>query len=109
MRDKTIAKRLEKMLEILGPNGEHWCKGEYSKKNKAGDTCYCLVGGMHKVGLNKPSMSDDYHRAYRLIFKEIKETGANTFSVEVWNDRKHRKFSQVRDIVTRVIEKLRGA
>lgn len=40
---------LDKMAELLGPNGEHWCKEHFHKTMSDGSRSHCLIGAMNQA------------------------------------------------------------
>ncbi len=104
MRTLT-SKKLREALELFGPNGENWCKGEYFQDRK-GRFCdkteassFCSLGVVAFVTeKNEFNILEEEKflrkTLHRLIGEEESELDGTL--VHRWNDAKERTFDDVR-------------
>jgi hypothetical protein len=78
-------------LEMLGERGEHWLKGDFGDSNGK----YCMVGAVF-AARQMLKTTDDMCIRYL-------ENAVGRESVITFNDRKCRKFSDVRKMFNRAI------
>jgi hypothetical protein len=83
------------ILEILGPNGEHWCQDTYAM-NKDGEFCsvhdpaatsFCLAGAISKT---PPSRCEEVFTFFH---------NNNVSHTIVWNDQPDRTWEDVKDLL----------
>lgn len=98
---------IDKMLELLGPNGERWCQGNLAINFVSGRACYpldenadafCLLGAFDKsVNVR---LEDDSDRDCILLtyFMEMLEDFDES-AIPDWNDMGDRTFPAVRELL----------
>lgn len=106
----TTLEVLRALRRLFKRDGSAWIQGNYARRSKRSRrsvdpcdpdaACWCLLGGLEKV-TSCCSESKIYYRALKALDKE----NSNGYLVG-WNDAEGRKFSEVRGLLDRVIERL---
>ncbi len=102
---RAALRNLKTSLKLFGFRGKYWIKGEYQQYNDNGQNQFCLMGAAEKVnGIGE-------WVAKNALWEAIEQTEAKPsrfYSVENWNDRKGRKWSEVRKLILkaqRIVQK----
>jgi hypothetical protein len=92
---------IDKMLEIFGPNGEHWIQGfQYDRRRK-----WCLVGALKSARRRLRSRDDNAGAFIVYAVWHVDNTAIKRrMSLEGWNDQPGRTFSQIREALTQAKE-----
>jgi hypothetical protein len=109
---------LMKALELLGPNGENWTKGDIARDASGEVTqttdeavCYCGLGALLLVtqGHIKRFMHDssaenvaNWRKLTRHLSKQIPD-GSDDFVYAEWQDDPARTFPEVREVFQKAI------
>lgn len=91
---------IDKMLEIFGPNGQHWGKGREYRGRK-----WCLVGALKSARRRLRSRDDDAGAFIVYALWHVDSTVIKRrMSLEDWNDQPERTFFQIREALTQAKE-----
>jgi hypothetical protein len=87
---------IDKMLEIFGPNGEHWIQGsEYNHGRK-----WCLVGALKSARRRPRSRDDDAGKFIVYALWHVDNTALKRrMSLEDWNDQRGRTFDEIKGML----------
>lgn len=93
----TLKEQLRAALDLLGPNGEHWCQGQYARDAEGDEASpfsifarkWCSIGALQRVGA--PSNAYQY---FNLPGGEVMWT---------FNDTPGRTFPEVKALFERAI------
>lgn len=103
-RPNPMVDVFDRMLGILGPNGEHWTKGslmrDYGGSGAHRDFRYCAIGALR--GAMRPGeeyQDAEYQDAKRLLLRGIRMINPSTRSIERWNDVPGRTFDRLREAI----------
>lgn len=99
---------LDKALEILGPNGEHWTKEAFARdKNgkpvddlKETAVCFCSTGAVHKA------VNDLQYTSARLVIDLLNTKCGKCHSILRLNDGMFTTFADVKRVFLTTREKL---
>lgn len=95
MTAKQVLKKALKHLETKG-----WCQGTFH--NTKGEAC--LVGAIY-AGAKIPTALGGDTTDYNAVNKAVEKLGFNEqFEVIAWNDRKRRRFADVKARITKALE-----
>jgi hypothetical protein len=87
---------IDKMLEIFGPNGEHWGKGHKYQGRK-----WCLVGALQSAQGRLKSRDDDAGKFIVYAIWHADSTAIkHRMPIENWNDQKGRTFDEIKDMLS---------
>jgi hypothetical protein len=88
---------IDKMLEIFGPNGEHWIKGfEYHPGRS-----WCLVGALKSARRRLRSRDDDAGKFIVYAIWHADDTAIKRrMSIEDWNDQTDRTFDEIKGMLS---------
>jgi len=88
---------IDKMLEIFGPNGEHWIQGfEYRPGRK-----WCLVGALKSARRRLRSRDDGAGKFIVYAIWHADDTAIKRrMSIEDWNDQKDRTFDEIKAMLS---------
>lgn len=96
---------LQKTLDLLGPNGEHWCKHAY----KTGDGSFCSYGALCESVLNDPDRfhaGSEYTKARLILATQVKLARPNWKSDIIdFNDNTETTFADVRRVFQKAINR----
>lgn len=99
---KTGVEVLARALEIWGPKGEHWIKGEWAE-----DGNYCLYGGIDMAAHGRVTNMAERGKA----FKEAEQLLSNAVhrrDIVEYNDAIRRRFSHVKALVCKILKRELG-
>lgn len=129
------AYNLHKMLEVLGPNGEHWTKYDglsnraWGVAEKRDDECYCIIGARNMTLAGNPfsvlpladswpasdlgyRMTPETRALWKALPKKYKKTldNVNNDFDKVWavvnyNDGGPRNFADIKKLIEKAIRK----
>jgi hypothetical protein len=96
---------LKRALKLFGPRGGRWVQGEYDirpgeigYKASYKDGAFCAVGSLMEVNTDRQFEAEVY------LDKAAKKVSRNLGATAVWfNDRKGRRFAQIRTLFNTAI------
>lgn len=96
---------IDRMLEILGPNGEHWTKNREARDSRGmfvmptdeRAVCWCILGAARKA----TSETCDYisYEITNELTHRFHEYYKEERAVSFWQDHKDRTWEEVRDFL----------
>lgn len=120
---------LAKALEIWGPKGEHWLKGDLEYTSREGNSMFCLYGGMGMAAINRACynyeardlldaesefpLTDEqqetlhnYDIAVHKVSQVINSRYNNEYQGDIvsFNDANERTFSEVKGVVCEALK-----
>ena len=85
----ATAEVLRKALELLGPNGEHWCKERYFNGNKM-----CMQGATRRASLYADDSGFTSALCTNALLKAVPDCEGNP--IARWNDAPERTWPEVK-------------
>lgn len=84
---------LRKGLELLGPNGEHWGRGQLYGTDSTGNQFYCAVGAIRQAVwvCNRMAGGPEHCQAHSAL-----QSATGHYTIPYWNDSRDTTFDDVK-------------